>query len=93
MFAIKYGTGHYRCSTWLWLGLCLNGGPDPATVRWHDLRHTWASWHVQNGTPLNVLQELGGWESPQMVRRYAHFSAGHLAVYVAKLPSLIAQEV
>lgn len=56
--------------------------------RWHDLRHTWASWHVQNGTPLNVLQELGGWESPQMVRRYAHFSASHLATYVAKLPSI-----
>ena len=54
--------------------------------RWHDLRHTWASWHVQNGTPLNVLQELGGWESPQMVRRYAHLSASHLAAYVENLP-------
>jgi integrase len=28
---------------------------------WHDLRHTWATWHVQNGTPLHVLQRLGGW--------------------------------
>ncbi len=49
--------------------------------RWHDLRHTWASWHVQNGTPLNVLQELGGWESAEMVRRYAHLGQTHLANY------------
>lgn len=57
--------------------------------RWHDLRHTWASWHVQNGTPLHVLQELGGWHSAQMVRRYAHFSVGHLAAYAGKLPTLM----
>ena len=49
--------------------------------RWHDLRHTWASWHVQNGTPLNVLQELGGWESVEMVRRYAYLGVTHLAEY------------
>lgn len=38
---------------------------------WRDLRHTWASWHVQNGTPLHILQELGGWSSYEMVNRYA----------------------
>jgi integrase len=55
--------------------------------RWHDLRHTWASWHVQAGTPLHVLQELGGWESVEMVRRYAHLSSEHLAQYVNRMSS------
>ena len=49
--------------------------------RWHDLRHTWASWHVQNGTPLHILQELGGWSSYEMVKRYAHLSPAHLSEY------------
>jgi len=56
--------------------------------RWHDLRHTWASWHVQQGTPLFALQELGGWESPEMVRRYAHLAAEHLAPYADRLCAL-----
>jgi len=46
--------------------------------RWHDLRHTWASWHVQNGTSLQELQQLGGWTSFEMVLRYAHLSSDHL---------------
>jgi integrase len=53
--------------------------------RWHDLRHTWASWHVQQRTPLHVLQELGGWESVEMVRRYAHLSGDHLTSYAESM--------
>jgi len=42
--------------------------------RWHDLRHTWASRHVQAGTSLPKLQEMAGWESIEMVRRYAQLA-------------------
>ncbi len=48
--------------------------------RWHDLRHTWASWHVQNGTSLQELQQLGGWTNFEMVLRYAHLSSDHLKI-------------
>ena len=56
--------------------LSLSGISD---FRFHDLRHTWASWHVQNGTPLMVLKELGGWEKLEMVNKYAHLSGEHLS--------------
>lgn len=53
--------------------------------RWHDLRHTWASWLRQNDVPTWVLQELGGWKSESMVRRYAHMSVKHLAPFADQL--------
>ena len=40
---------------------------------------------MQNGTPLFALQELAGWETEKMVRRYAHLAAEHLAVYAPKV--------
>ncbi|HHD9887390.1 TPA: site-specific integrase [Yersinia enterocolitica] len=49
--------------------------------RFHDLRHTWASWHVQSGTPIMVLKELGGWEKLEMVNKYAHLSGEHLSKF------------
>lgn len=45
----------------------------------HGLRHTWASWHVMAGTPLEVLQKLGAWEDPRMVQNYAHLAPEYLA--------------
>ena len=32
-------------------------------LRFHDLRHTFASWHRQNGTPDHIIQEICGWKS------------------------------
>jgi integrase len=53
--------------------------------RWHDLRHTFASWAVMNGVSLIELQRLGGWKSSQMVQRYAHLSTEHLATAASKV--------
>ncbi|AHW87592.1 phage integrase [Klebsiella michiganensis HKOPL1] len=57
--------------------------------RFHDLRHTWASWLVQAGVPLSALQEMGGWESIEMVKKYAHLSPTHLLIYAQKLDSIL----
>lgn len=62
-----------------WRKACVNAGL--AGLRFHDLRHTWASWQAQAGTPLYVLRELGGWASDAMVRRYSHLSTTHLAEF------------
>lgn len=58
---------------------------------WHDLRHTGASWAVQNGVTLQELMQLGGWKSYAMVLRYAHLAPDHLATAVEKVGSNVAQ--
>jgi integrase len=68
-----------QVTTRAWRDACIAAGL--AGFRFHDLRHTWASWQVQSGTPLQFIQEMGGWLSLAMVQRYAHLSPGHLAQY------------
>ena len=65
-----------RTSTKAWYAALARAGIKG--FRWHDLRHTWASWHVQNGTSMQALMELGGWSSLEMVLRYAHLAGEHL---------------
>ncbi len=66
-----------RCSTVAFKKALARAGIERA-FRWHDLRHTWASWHVQSGTRLQELMELGSWSSYEMVLRYAHLATDHL---------------
>ena len=53
--------------------------------RFHDLRHTWASWHRQAGTSCDELKDLGGWKSRVMVDRYAKFGTEHLTAAAARI--------
>ncbi|EFV8174020.1 site-specific integrase, partial [Shigella flexneri] len=62
-----------------------------SNFRFHDLRHTWASWLVQSGVSLLALKEMGGWETLEMVQRYAHLSAGHLTEHASKIDAIISR--
>jgi len=53
--------------------------------RFHDLRHTWASWHRQAGTSCDELKDLGGWKSRVMVDRYAKFGTEHLSAAASRI--------
>lgn len=74
-----------------WLSACRRAGIED--FRFHDLRHTWASWLIQSGVPLSVLQEMGGWESIEMVRRYAHLAPNHLTEHARKIDDIFGDNV
>jgi integrase len=46
--------------------------------RFHDLRHSCASYLAQNGASLAEISEILGHRSLQMVKRYAHLRPEHL---------------
>lgn len=47
--------------------------------RFHDLRHTSASYLAMNGATQGELMAILGHKTPAMTRRYAHYSQKHLA--------------
>lgn len=55
-------------------------------VRWHDLRHTCASWLVQNGVPLLAVKEFLGHSTIAVTQRYAHLAPTHLREAVLRIP-------
>lgn len=73
----------FKTGTKAWRAALKRAGIE--NFRWHDLRHTWASWHAQGGTPMHVLQKLGGWQTPAMVQRYAHLGMNDLKRYAEQV--------
>ncbi|MBI4050991.1 MAG: site-specific integrase [Elusimicrobia bacterium] len=53
--------------------------------RFHDLRHTFASYFVMKTGDLPALQRLLGHSSPMMTQRYAHLSQSHLTAGIRLL--------
>jgi integrase len=56
--------------------------------RWHDLRHTCASWLVMQGRTLRDVQEMLGHGDLRMSMKYAHLSAAHKRAAVDALDGL-----
>jgi integrase len=59
--------------------------------RFHDLRHSAASYLAMNGASLAEIAEVLGHKTLQMVKRYAHLSEAHTAQVVASMNARIFQ--
>ena len=53
--------------------------------RFHDLRHTFASYLAMSGATLAELAEALGHKSLSMVKRYAHLAEGHTVSVIARM--------
>ena len=53
--------------------------------RWHDLRHTSASYLIMSGVTLVEVSKILGHKTLKMVLRYAHLSEGHVVQTGEKL--------
>lgn len=56
-----------------------------ADFRFHDLRHSAASYLAMNGASLTELSEILGHKTLSMVKRYAHFTDSHTAQVVQSM--------
>jgi integrase len=63
---------HHNYRRRIWIPAVTRAGLDD--VHLHDARHTYASWLIQDGVPLEEVGRLLGHVSPLTTRRYAHLA-------------------
>ena len=61
--------------------------------RWHDLRHSCASYLAMNGATLTEIAEILGHKSFQMVKRYTHLSDTHTSDVLDKMTNKMFDDV
>lgn len=64
---------------------------EPA-LRWHDLRHTVATWLGQQGVPLEVISDVLGHSSVAVTMKYRHVIQREVRGALGKLPKLSADQ-
>jgi integrase len=69
----------------VWLTAIKNAKIADVTI--HDLRHTYASWLIQDGVSLERVGQLLGHVSPLTTRRYAHLAEVADQEILAALPA------
>ncbi len=62
---------------------------DIEDFRWHDLRHSAASYLAMGGASLAEIAEVLGHKTLAMVKRYAHLSEAHTSAVVERMNSRI----
>lgn len=58
------------------------------SIRWHDLRHTFATRLGRSGADLAVIREALGHSSIAVTQKYRHVVSGEVSAALARLPSM-----
>lgn len=82
VFPSENGKAHIDIGT-AWKNAIKRSGV--ADFRFHDLRHSAASYLAMNGASLAEIAEVLGHKTLQMVKRYAHLSEAHTSKVVARM--------
>ena len=85
VFTNKFGEAFSKPYAF-WNLICERAGIDD--LRWHDLRHTFASRWLQDGGQLVLLSKILGHSNIQMTMRYAHLATDTLHLEMARLDRL-----